>query len=223
MKRKQPQKNNIPFSDLQKNQLLALYQQGQLKAAIAQAQALIVDYPDNVFLIEILGVCLAGTKQFALAIPYFKKKIALHPNDFWTYTNLANALFESDALDEAQQTYQKAITLKPDYMEAYTGLIMVFKARNEFDKVIESCNQAIKIKPTYILAYVNKIQAMLRIGQWQTLAEDKTTLLKLLKQPQFLAQNETPRPFMVLCQYDDPQLQQQIAQRCAPDFVHFFA
>ena len=212
---KNSRKSNVPFSDLQKNQLLALYQQGQLKAAIAQAQALIVDYPDNIFLIEILGVCLASTKQFTLAIPYFEKKIALHPNDFRTYTNLANALFESDAFDEAQQTYQKAIALKPDYIEAYKGLITVFKARNEFYKVIESCNQAIKMKPTYILGYANKIQAMLRIGEWQTLAEDKITLLKLLKQHQLLAQNETPRPFMVLCQYDDPQLQQQIAQRCA--------
>ena len=70
------------------NQVINLYQKGDIPATLSQAQELIQTYPDNPTLHNVLGACLSLTGQTKQALLHFKEALKLNPSNPTTPTQL---------------------------------------------------------------------------------------------------------------------------------------
>ena len=101
------------------NQLVNLYNQGQLAAVIEQATSLTEQYPKAFVVWNLLGISAAQTGQLDKAILAFQRVTAIKPDYADAYNNMGNVLKGQGKLDEAIVSYNKTLAIKPDYAEAY--------------------------------------------------------------------------------------------------------
>ena len=162
-----PKQPNVTQSPPQEtiNQLVNLYNQGQLAAVVEQAQALTAQYPDAFSIWNILGAAAAQTGQTDKAVNALKRVIDINPDLAEAYNNLGNALKEQGKLDEAIVSYNKALSLKPNYGEAYNNLGVALKEQGKLDEAIAFYNKALSLKPDYSEAYNNMGNALKEQGK----------------------------------------------------------
>ena len=68
------------------NQVIGLFQKGELQAALSQGQQLIEDYPDTASIHNVLGVCLSHEGQTKQSLYHFKEALKLDPSNPMIYT-----------------------------------------------------------------------------------------------------------------------------------------
>ena len=104
------------------NQLINLYNQGELKAVVEQAQALTQQYPKFIEVWNMLGAAAAQTGQLAQAIHAFRKIIAIKPDDVQALNNMGIALQRQGKTEAAIKAYKKALEIKPNYASAHNNM-----------------------------------------------------------------------------------------------------
>ena len=144
----------IPSESVTKR-LTDLYNQGQLSAVIAEAESMILQYPEASFVWNILGAAAAQLGNLEQAINAFRKVIALEPNAAEAYNNLGNALNENKMADEAIEALNIALKIRPDYFEAYYNMGNALHDLGRDEEAISYYEQAIRINPNYEKAYCN--------------------------------------------------------------------
>jgi tetratricopeptide (TPR) repeat protein len=137
------------------NQLINLYNQGQLAAVVEQAQDLTQQYPDASVVWNILGAANKGLGRVGEASKAFTRVIKLNPTYADGYNNLGVTLREQGKLDEAIASYKKALSLKPDYAEAYNNMGIVFREQGKLKEAIGAYSEALSIKPDQAEIYNN--------------------------------------------------------------------
>ena len=137
------------------NQLVNLYNQGQIEAVIQLAEALTAQYPGAYVVWNILGASKAQIGMLDEAVEAYKKSISLKPNYSNAYYNLGVTFQAQSKLEEAIEAYKKSVALKPDYVEAYNNMGVSLKSQGKLDEAIDAFNKTIKIKPNQIEAYNN--------------------------------------------------------------------
>ena len=137
------------------NQLITLYNKGQLAAVVEQAQALTAQYPDAFGVWNILGAAYKGLGRVQAASEVFKKVTELNPTYAAGFSNLGTALHGQGKLEEAITSYEKALSLKPDYADAYYNIGNAFQDQGKLEKAITSYEKALSLKPDYAEAYNN--------------------------------------------------------------------
>ena len=162
------------------NQLINLYNQGQLAAVVAQAQALTRQYPNALIIWNILGAAAAKTGQIDLAISALRRVIAIKPDHAEAYNNMGVVLKDQGKLEEAIEAYNKALSLKPDYAEAYNNMGVVLKDQGKLEEAIEAYNKALSLKPDYVDVYYNTGHVLKNQGKLEEAIEayKKTLSLK---------------------------------------------
>ena len=150
-----PKQNNVTQSPPQEvvDQLVNLYNQGQLSAALEQAQALTDKYPEAFIVWNILGASAVQIGMLEEAIEAYDKCISLKPDYAQAYSNMGFALKNQGKLDEAIEAYNKCISLKPDYAQAYSNMGFALQDQGKLDEAIEAYNKCISLKPDYAHAY----------------------------------------------------------------------
>ena len=141
------------------NQLIDLYNQGQLAAVVEQAQALKRQYPNELIIWNILGAAAAQTGQIDEAINAFKRVTAIKPDYADAYYNMGVVLKDQGKLEEAIEAYNKALSLKPDYetashiLSSLTGKTTKSAPReyveNMFDRYAYKFDQSLVVKLSY--------------------------------------------------------------------------
>ena len=154
---KKSNQDNIMQSPPQEtiDQLVNLYNQGQLSSVVEQAQAITDQYPEAIIVWNILGASTAQIGMMDEAVNAYKKAISLKPDYADAYSNMGVALKDQGKLDEAIQVYNKCISLKPDYAEAYSNMGVALQEQDKLDEAIEAYNKCISLKPDYADAYNN--------------------------------------------------------------------
>jgi tetratricopeptide (TPR) repeat protein len=147
------------------NQLINLYNQGQLAAVVEQAQALTEQYHEAFVIWNILGVAAVQTGQLNKAIIAFQRVIAIKPDYAEAYSNMGNALQDQGKLEEAIEVYIKALSLKPDYAEAYNNMGNVLLDQGKLEEAIEAFNKALSLTPDYSEAFYNMGNALKEQGK----------------------------------------------------------
>jgi protein O-GlcNAc transferase len=143
------------------NQLVALYNQGQLSAVVEQSQALIEQYPDAFIVWNLLGAAKQGLGRMDEAIVAYKRALILKPDFAEAYNNMGVILREQGKLDEAIAAYDRALSIKPDFAEAYNNMGVTLQEQGKLDEAIAAYNKALILKPDYADTY-NNIGATLR-------------------------------------------------------------
>jgi len=100
------------------NQLVNLYNQGQLAAVIEQATSLTEQYPEAFLVWNILGAANKGLGRVQAASETLKRVTELNPTYADGFNNLGVVLQEQGKVDEAIEACTKALAIKPDYAEA---------------------------------------------------------------------------------------------------------
>ena len=162
------------------NQLIALYNQGQLAAVVEQAQALKRQYPNAPVIWNFLGAAAAQTGQIDQAINAFKRVIAINPDYAEAHNNMGNVLMDQGKPEEAIEAYRKALSLKPDYAEAHNNMGNVLMDQGKLEKSTEAYIRAVSLKPDYAKAYNNMGVVLVGQGKQEEAIEayNKALLLK---------------------------------------------
>jgi len=140
--------------------LIAFYSAGRFHELVAQAEAIIGDYPSSFVVWNILAAGQKALGHLAEAEGGFRKAAELNPGYAEAYNNIGVAQKEQGKLDEAIASYQKALKIRPDFAEAYNNTGVVLKDQGKLDEAIASYLRALKIKPDYAEAYNNMGNAL---------------------------------------------------------------
>ena len=135
------------------NQLINLYNGGQLEAVVEQGTALKNQYPRAFVLWNILGAANQGLERVEAASEAFKNVIELNPTLADGHNNLGVTLQDQGKLDEAIASYQKALSLKPDYSAAYNNMGRALQQQGKFEGAIDSYQKALSLKPDHAEAH----------------------------------------------------------------------
>ena len=162
-----PNQNNSTENPPEKviDQLVDLYNQGQAKTVIKQAEVITKQYPRALLVWNILGASRAQIGMLNEAIEAYKQCILLKPDFADAHNNIGVAFRNQGKLDEAIDAYKKAILFKPDYAGAYSNMGVALKDQEKFDEAIEAYKKAILIKPDYAEAYDNMGVALKNKGK----------------------------------------------------------
>ena len=137
------------------NQLISLYNQGQLSTVIKQAEILTQHYPESSVIWNILGASSISLGMFDKAIKAYKKCISIEPEKADFYNNIGVVFKEQGKLEEAIEAYKMAIALKPDYAGVYYNIGVSLGDQEKLDEAIDAYKKAILLKPDYAEAYNN--------------------------------------------------------------------
>ena len=159
--------------------LLALYNEGQLSAAVEKAQLMVLDFPSSFLLWNIIGVANAGLIKLSEAEVGFRKAAELNPNYADAHYNTGNVLKDQGKLEEALEAYQHALKIKPDYADAYNNLGAVLQDQGKLEDALEAYQHALKIKPDYADAHNNMGNALQDQGKLEDAIEAHQHALKI--------------------------------------------
>ena len=137
------------------NQLVTLYNQGQLELVIEQAKNLTKQYPASFMLWNILGVANKSLGKVAEATNAFINVTRYNSNFAEGFSNLGVVLEDQGQLDDAMTAHKRAIKLKPAFFEAYNNMGAILRKLGNLEESINSYKKAITLKPNYIEAHNN--------------------------------------------------------------------
>ena len=150
-------KNSIKENLTQQNinELITLYNQGELTLVIAKARRLIKNFPKAYVIWNMLGSAYLGLGELTRAANAFKTVINLKPEIPEAYNNFGVVLYNLGDLVRSSYILNKAIEIKVDYVEAFNNLGNTLKKQNKINEALEKYFKCLSIKPDYSEAYNN--------------------------------------------------------------------
>ena len=120
------------------------YNEGDLVSAIREYRLGLNLNPDNVNLLNSLGVIYAQIDSHAKAIPLFEKAIALNPDDFMARYNLGSAHLSGGDGDKALTYFEQAEKIDDSYFDLLLQLGQLYCQRGHYKGAIKVLTKAEK-------------------------------------------------------------------------------
>ena len=137
------------------NELLELYNKGNLHLATDRAEQLTKIFPKSPILWNILGVVNLGACRYEQAEVNFRKAVQFNSSYIGALNNLGIALQKLGKFEDSINTLTKVVGLKPDYAQAFNNLGISLKEDGRLDLSVEAFKSAIKIRKDYAEAFNN--------------------------------------------------------------------
>ncbi len=118
------------------------YNEGDLVSAIREYRLGLNLNPDNVNLLNSLGVIYAQIDSQAKAIPLFERAIALNPADFMALFNLGFAHLCNGDADRAVSYFEQAMRIDASYFDLLLQLGQLYCQRGQFKKALKVLTKA---------------------------------------------------------------------------------
>lgn len=173
----QNQLSNPPQDQL--NDLINLYQLGQLIKAEQACKKTLKTYPRSLVVLNILGATLKGQGKLREAVQVFDKAIGFQPDYADAYNNRGVILTDLGQFQDAVESLDKAIQLKPNSAEQYNNRGNALKELNQLKKSIENYGKAIQLMPDYAVAYYNRGNALRDLEQLEDAIENYNKAIQL--------------------------------------------
>lgn len=126
------------------------YNEGDLvKAAREYQRGLKID-PENVNLLNSMGVTLAQMARYPKAIPYFEKVLDVDPRDFMALFNLGFAHVAMGHFDQAITAFEDGLSCADAHFDLLFQLGKMYLAKGRFKDAIRVLEQAEKMAPENI-------------------------------------------------------------------------
>jgi cytochrome c-type biogenesis protein CcmH/NrfG len=121
--------------------------QADVAAMIERAQ----NEPQNFAVQMDMGQMYAKIGRFDKAAEFYRKGLAINPNNFQANVVLANALFDGRQFEEAEKAYSRALEIDPKDVNARTdlGTTFVERANPDYDRAIKEFDTALSIDPKH--------------------------------------------------------------------------
>ena len=122
---------------------------GRLEEAEIHCQSLLTAEPNSAVALQLLGLIAHQREQYAEAVKYLSRSIALQPGQAVWHFNLGVSLRAAGKLNLARETYAKAIELDPACMQAHYHLGSVLLTLGEQTQALEKFNVVLKFDPNH--------------------------------------------------------------------------
>jgi tetratricopeptide (TPR) repeat protein len=146
-------------------QIMRLYQSGQLEHALSSARDLTDRYPESPPVRNAMGVIEARLGNLGEALSQYDEAIRLKAEFPEAYNNRGNTLNRMGQHDEAIASFRKAIEQRPDYAQAHNGLGNALQDAGRLDEALTQYHKAVSIAPDYAEAHNNMGTLLREIGK----------------------------------------------------------
>lgn len=116
------------------NEAYKFYLNGNKDKAKVALENLVKKYPNYAMNYSVLGLLSDEKGNYGKAVEYYKKSIAINPNDYRIYFNLGNAYLNLKENDKAISYLEKCIKMNPTYAKPYKSLEFYYKSINDAEK-----------------------------------------------------------------------------------------
>ncbi len=153
-KSEQRPKNNQKNPDsAEMQQLVNLFNQGDLIACESLSREMTQSFPKHGFAWKVLGTLLQQTGRPQEAIKALTQAATLLTKDEEVQFNLGNTYLDCQQLDAAKNAYKKAIKLNPQFDKAHFNLACILKDQQHTKEAQEHLRKAIQINPNNVSAH----------------------------------------------------------------------
>ncbi len=118
------------------------YNEGDLNNAIREYQLGLNLNPENINLLNSLGVIYAQIESYKKAIPLFERILTIHPHDFMAMFNLGFAYFRSTNQQLALNYFEKAMTVDSNYFDLLLQLGQIYCSIGQYKKAVHVLKKA---------------------------------------------------------------------------------
>ena len=160
-----------------------LEDRGRLQDAVADLVHARRLAPDDVPVLNALGLIQIKLERAPEAAKAFRAAIALQPDFVPAYFNLARACDMSGELDEARRCYEKTVELsagQSSIAEPLAGLAWLASRRGDWQEARQFADRALALAPGHTTALLAKIRADVQTG---SLDADEAQLQRFLAMP----------------------------------------
>jgi tetratricopeptide (TPR) repeat protein len=102
--------------------------------------------------LQLIGVIRRMQGQLDEAEDFYRRSLALKPEQPQVHYNLGNLLRARGRFDESIVAYREAIRLKPNYAEAHLSLALAHAAQGDHPEAEKCCRNALRLQPNYVPA-----------------------------------------------------------------------
>ena len=107
-----------------------------------------IDTPATDFYREFnIAADLSEKRQFADALPVWKKAVELNPDDARVHTNLGTALEETGKPEEALAEYRRSLELNEQSSQAHNNLGSILAQQGKLDEALAQFERAVQLNP----------------------------------------------------------------------------
>jgi len=152
-------------SDETLNQLIALYNKGQIRTVTQECDRLTKEFPQSFLLWNLLGAANNAQGKLAEAIAAHNKALLIKPDFAEAHNNIGAAFQSQGKFEEASAAYNKALLIKPDYARAHYNLGIALQELGRLEEAIASYRQAIGLIPDYVEAHYNLGNTLQELGR----------------------------------------------------------
>ena len=128
---------------------------GKLEDAQVKIVELLINNPNDIFLLKSLSVIYYKKGLFNKSIEHFKKILEISPDSHEAFFNIGTILLKKLKFKDAVDYFKSAINLEKDYFDAHFNIAECYKNLESFDEAISSLETCIKIKPNDLEIYNN--------------------------------------------------------------------
>ena len=162
----------------EKRNLKTLFKEKKFLDLVKNGTKLLQQVPDDIQIINILGITSIHIQNFNEAEKYFKKLLLIKKNAANYYT-LGNIQKKQNKFNEAIISFENAIKMNPNFSEAHNNLGNTKKSLNKKNEAIYHYKQAIKLKNDNIAALINLSRILKEKNNYEELLDIYQKILNL--------------------------------------------
>ena len=144
---------------------VALFEKGQIDAAISQYLEAIRLEPNDSLAHDNLGIALVRKDLIDEAIRQLQESLRLKPADAPVRFHLGNAFAKKGQLYEAIGQFQESLRLQPDDPTVHNNLGNALAKKGQTDEAIRQLQEALRLKPAQADVHYNLGNALVKRGQ----------------------------------------------------------
>ncbi len=142
-------------SDETLNQLIALYNKGQIRTVTQECDRLTKEFPQSFLIWNLLGAANNAQGKLEEAVAAFNNALLIKPDYAEAHHNMGVVFQTQGKPDEAVAACNKALLIKPDYAEAHNNIGNALRDQDKLEEAIAAYHKALLIKPDYAAVHYN--------------------------------------------------------------------
>ena len=146
--------NNEPSLKL-RDKLLVFLKSKSFDKLLKQISELQNEYPNSLFLLNLLGNINNNLGKYNEAINNFENIIKINPNFADAYYNLGIILKNLNQIDKSIDNFEKCIKINTKKYEAYNNLGNIYRDKQKIDLAIKYYLKSLEINSDYTIALQN--------------------------------------------------------------------
>ena len=202
---------------VQINNLLKIYQNGNLDEVEKLATSLTKEFPKHEFGWKALGAVFKQTGRISESLVANQKSVQLAPKDAEAHNNLGITLKELGRLEEAEASHKQALALKPDSAQICYNLGTILKELGRLEEAEGIYRQTITLEPGFAEAHNNLGNALKGLGRLDE-AEERYKQAIALKPDYADAHHNLGNALRELGRYDEAETSYIKAITFKPDY-----